>query len=67
MDWFLYDNGLRHERVKSKFNTFLVSVMKTWNIVSISIRNMEVTQGEDQIQSPGNIMHQPTIYSILLN
>ena len=19
MDWFLYDNGLRHERVKSKF------------------------------------------------
>ena len=20
MDWFLYDNGLRHERVKSMFN-----------------------------------------------
>ena len=59
MDWFLYDNGLRHERVKSKFNTFLVSVMKTWNIVSISIRNMVVTQGEDQIQSPGNICINP--------
>ena len=23
MDWFLYDNGLRHERVKAKFSLIL--------------------------------------------
>ena len=23
MDWFLYDNGLRHERVNMKFEQFL--------------------------------------------
>ena len=28
MDWFLYDNGLRHERVKHSFVKMLQ--LKTW-------------------------------------
>ena len=26
MDWFLYDNGLRHERVNTKINTNVVTM-----------------------------------------
>ena len=32
MDWFLYDNGHRHERVKSKFK-----LMSLWQVRNISI------------------------------
>ena len=29
MDWFLYDNGLRHERVKSNFRVLTVFLKKS--------------------------------------
>ena len=28
MDWFLYDNGLRHERVKSRFSCLYIKIMQ---------------------------------------
>ena len=27
MDWFLYDNGLRHERVKGEFSVKLITCL----------------------------------------
>ena len=27
MDWFLYDNALRHERVKRKFSSTIASIV----------------------------------------
>ena len=35
MDWFLYDNGLRHERVKSK-NQLEMSVINRSNVKLVS-------------------------------
>ena len=26
MDWFLYDNGLRHEKVKGAFNMYEINI-----------------------------------------
>ena len=34
MDWFLYDNGLRHERVKSKSMIFWW-LQKKWKLINL--------------------------------
>ena len=44
MDWFLYDNGLRHERVKVVFTSFYISIRGSidciWNyILTLFISN----------------------------
>ena len=31
MDWFLYDNDLRHERVKAPVTSFSTALLKSWN------------------------------------
>ena len=43
MDWFLYDNGLRHERVNSKYKFWLKLISCHWSlpILSASIRKSQ--------------------------
>ena len=31
MGWFLYDNGLRHERIKQQLATFEAKFIKKWS------------------------------------
>ena len=51
MDWFLYDNGLRHERVKRsisnllKFETFIKKVPMSSNQPSIDDNITEAATG----------------------
>ena len=58
MDWFLYDNGLHHERVK----TFHVKnhddkmQVKTFTIIIMEVRNSRVTKSsyETELRIFGN-------------
>ena len=43
MDWFLYDNGLRLERVKLKLETNII-----WNTEKHSFSLCEITNGDSQ-------------------
>ena len=51
VDWFLYDNGLRHERVKATFRTFLIQIKFTRS--SQKALRMKINVPVDKIfQSP---------------
>ena len=46
MDWFLYDNGLRHERVKGQFinETYsLTASIGSWNLKEAKMRRNNAT------------------------
>ena len=49
MDWFLYDNGLRHERVKHVLNKTCSSVWKTAKTNSYSLTKFKF--GKQWLQS----------------
>ena len=44
MDWFLYDNGLRHERDNEK--TYLPNIVKTIEFFSSEINKQVITNRE---------------------
>ena len=56
MDWFLYDNGLRHERVKQA-TSFYSEVINKWNLI-ILIKHSSVFFESKKINSLGIKSHQ---------
>ena len=55
MDWFLYDNGLRYERVKAKFCSHLLDFLpfdkKSVNCESLSFHNLDILEEKKKSKS----------------
>ena len=48
MDWFLYDNGLRHERVKSDYHNVYTEQI---NKIALSSNDNKILQSFDKIST----------------
>ena len=46
MDWFLYDNGLRHERAKFTFSDFLLKALSHQNVIKNALKKYAWLSGD---------------------
>ena len=42
MDWFLYDDGLRHERVKLNVRRMRAAILRSYLLIHLSLTETEL-------------------------